>query len=253
MKVIPKVSRRALIIHNAGDELNELPGVLKDMENIQAFLRSNCGGAWEDCEVTVAPDDCSRNWLIDYFQKGGCTDYYLIFFVGHGCFDIHQGAIYGLPNGENAPRTWLRRLTKDVPTLLVTDSCLWIPPLLLEHGGTLGYRTFAEDSDANRMAYRMAYDSVLRELPYGMFVHASSVSPGEEAEENSEKGGFYMFSLLETAKGIVANRWNKNGVYGIASVHSRASRQVKMLSKGKQTPTLEGYTRTHQPPFVVKI
>ena len=86
-----------------------------------------------------------------------------------------------------------------------------------------------------------------------MFVTASSVSPGEEAAENSKFGGYYIYSLLHAAKDIVQNQEYQNGIYGIGYIHSLAAEQVKRLSTGKQTPYIEGYTRSSQPPFIVKL
>ena len=253
MKIIPAVRRKALIIHNSGDASNFLKGVSVDIANIRRFLLCDYGGAWEDKEITVAPDNCTAEWLEDYFRNAGLVDYFLIFYTGHGSYDKEKGPIYWLNHNEGIYNVWLQdRIDENTTTMLISDSCQVIEKL--EKGGILELRTFsAVDLETDRAKCRKLYNDVLRKLPKGMFVTASSVSPGEEAAENSKFGGYYIHSLLQTAKDIVQNQEHPNGVYGIGYIHSLAAEQVKQLSAGKQTPYIEGYTRSSQPPFIVKL
>lgn len=248
-----KINRQALIIHNAGDTKDKLNGVAIDIENIKRFLTSNYGGAWADDEIVVAPDGCSLEYLkIFFLRKSRFVNYYMIFFVGHGCYDMAKGPVYGLPNGWGISREWLKQQTYGKPTLLITDSCQCIERL--KEGGKLREsKTFSWVSDSvERQKYRKAYDEILSGLPRSMFVTASSVSPGEEAGENDAIGGYYIHSLIDAAKGIIDSRESQLGVYGIGYIHFLASAKVRHLSQEKQTPLLEGYTRSHQPPFMVK-
>ena len=68
MIIMRAMRRRALILHYAGDVTNYLTGVSADIENIKNFLHSNYGGAWEDSEITVAPNNSSVNDLKCYFN-----------------------------------------------------------------------------------------------------------------------------------------------------------------------------------------
>lgn len=252
MKIIPTVKRKALIIHNSGDASNYLKGVSVDIANISRFLLSDYGGAWEDNEITVAPDNNTAEWLENYFRNSGIVDYYLIFYTGHGSYDEEKGPVYWLNPNEGIYNAWLQdRIGENATTMLISDSCQVIE--MLEKGGILDSRTFsAIGSETDRAKCRELYNDALRKLPKGMFVTASSVSPGEEATENSKFGGYYIHSLLQTAKDIVHNQEYPNGVYGIGYIHSLAAEQVEQLSAGKQTPYIEGYTRSSQPPFIVK-
>lgn len=253
MKIIPVVRRKALIIHNSGDVSNFLKGVSVDITNIRRLLLSDYGGAWEDNEITVTPDNCTAEWLEDYFRNAGFVDYYLIFYTGHGSYDKEKGPIYWLNHNEGIYNAWLQdRIGENTTTMLISDSCQVIEKL--EKGGILESRTFSSvDLETDRAKYRKLYNDVLRKLPKGMFVTASSVSPGEEAAENSKFGGYYIHSLLQIAKDIVQNQEYPNGIYGIGYIHSLAAEQVNQLSVGKQTPYIEGYTRSSQPPFIVKL
>lgn len=253
MKIIPAVRRKALIIHNSGDVSNFLKGVSVDIVNIRNFLLSDYGGAWEDNEITVAPNNCTAKWLEDYFRNAGLVDYYLIFYTGHGSYDEEKGPIYWLNHNEGIYNAWLQaQIDENTTTMLISDSCQVIEKL--EKGDILESRTFsAVDLEIDRAKCRELYSDALRKLPKGMFVTASSVSPGEEAAENSKFGGYYIYSLLHAAKDIVQNQEYPNGIYGIGYIHSLATEQVKRLSAGKQTPYIEGYTRSSQPPFIVKL
>lgn len=254
MKIIPAVRRRALIIHYSGDASNYLKGVSVDVANISRFLRSDYGGAWENDEITIAPNNCSAEWLENHLgYQEGFVDYYLIFYIGHGSYDGEIGPIYWLNANEWICNFWFQeRIGGNAATMLVSDSCQVIEKL--QKGGILDSRTFsATDLEFDRTECRKLYNEALRRLPKGMFVTASSVSPGEEATEDSKRGGYYIYSLLQTAESIVHNTEYQNGIYGIGYIHSVASEQVEQLTNGKQTPDLKGYTRSSQPPFIVKV
>lgn len=247
------IRRQALIIQNPGKSKDFRGGVLKDVSNFSKFLESNIGGSWYNEEITIAPLDCDVSWIEDYFKRtADNTDYYLILFTGHGSYDEENGPKCYLMNGEWFNHAWLEGQVCGVPTLFLTDSCQGIEKL--NEGGIIGQRTFSAIGDSvRRPLYRAKYDEILRSLPVGMFVVGSSVSPGEYAEENPNVGGFYITSLISAAKNINREVSADPGAYCIGYLHMLASEKVKYLSKGKQTPYLEGYNRSFQPPFMVKL
>ena len=253
-KILPGMNRQALIIHNAGGVRDWLDGVAIDVSRIRSFLMSDTGGAWEKSEITVTSRMCSMEALKLYFlQHYLSVDYYMIFFVGHGYYDAERGPMYALPNGQRISGEWLKEQTRRVPTLLITDSCQCIEKF--GDGGVLREsRTFSWISDSERRnEYRRAYDNALGGLPENMFVTASSVSPGEEAGENDAIGGYYIYSLVSVANDIASNGSSQSGIYGIGYAHHYAAEKVRKLSGERQTPLLEGYTRSHQPPFMIKL
>lgn len=247
------IRRQALIIQNSGQAKDYIGGVLKDVVNFYKYLHSNIGGGWKSEEITIAPINCTISWLEEYFKRfSDVTDYFLILFTGHGSYDSDHGAKCFLQNGEFFRHSWLERQVSIVPTLFLTDSCQGIEKL--NEGGMIGQRTFSTTGDSERRSLcREKYDEVLKTLPLGMFVVGSSVSPGEYAEENPNEGGYYVSSLISEANRIGKDISANSGVYGIAYIHNLAAEQVKTLSKGKQTPYLEGYNRSFQPPFMVKL
>ena len=161
--------------------------------------------------------------------------------------------MYCLWNGEEFNHRWLEDLVGDVPTLLIADSCQGI--IKLNEGGRIAStRHFSSISDSiRRSQYRDAFDKKLAELPKGMFVTAASTSVGEEADDDSRRGGLYTQSLLSGCKEVLGNPNEEYGVYGIGYIHYLASQKVERNSGGKQHPELYGYTRSHQPPFLVKL
>lgn len=86
-----------------------------------------------------------------------------------------------------------------------------------------------------------------------MFVTATSTSVGEEANDDPRRGGLYTQSLLSTCKELLEDPNEENGIYGIGYIHYLASQKVENISDDKQHPELYGYTRSHQPPFLVKL
>lgn len=247
------IRRNALIIQNPGAASDYRAGVLKDASRFSEYLQSNIGGAWESEEITVAPIGCSVSWIEDYFRSTVAnTDYYLILFTGHGNYNEKTGPRCYLLNGEWFNHAWLEQQVSGVPALFLTDSCQGIEKL--EEGGIFYQRSFSAKGDSSqRPQYRQKYDDVLRTLPAGMFVVGSSVSPGEYAGEDPNVGGYYVISLISEARHINKDSSAKSGVYGIAYIHMLAADLVETLSKGRQTPYLEGYNRTFQPPFMVKL
>lgn len=165
MKIIPAVRRKALIIHNSGDASHFLKGVSVDIANICRFLLSNYGGAWEDNEITVAPDNSTAEWLENYFRNAGLVDYYLIFYTGHGSYDEEKGPVYWLNHNEGIYNAWLQDwIGENTTTMLISDSCQVIEEL--EKGGILESRTFsAVDLETDRAKCRKLYNDVLRKLP----------------------------------------------------------------------------------------
>lgn len=246
------IRRRALIIQNPGDITLFAEGVITDVRNMRSFLTSNAGGAWDEDEIKVLPISATNNDIKEYFAtlRGNC-DYQFILFAGHGCYDPNYGPIYSLQNGDRFNHKWLENLVEDIPTLFIADSCQVVEKL--NEGGRIARRMFSTVSDnTRRVKYRLAYDSILKELPQGMFVTASSTSTGEEAADDI-KGGLYTRSLLKVCSDITKDPDAKKGVYGIGYINNLASDLVIKHSKGKQHPDLYGYTRSHQPPFLVKL
>ena len=251
-----KFRRRALIIQNPGKPPREpyAGGVLVDAKNVKAFLKSNEGGAWEEDEIEVLDIDTNTQQIKDYFAvQAGTQDYQFILFAGHGYYSENHGPMYCLWNGEEFNHAWLEELVRDVPTLLIADSCQDV--LKLNEGGTIAStRLFSSITDSNRrLLYRAAYDEKLAQLPKGMFVTAASTTIGETANDNSIKGGLYTRSLLEACKDVLTDLNADKGVYGIGYINFLASQKVEKASDNKQHPELYGYTRSHQPPFLVKL
>ena len=251
-----KIRRRALIIQNPGKPPREpyAGGVLVDARAIKAFLKSNEGGAWEEEEIEVLDIDTNIQEIQDYFAVQAETqDYQFILFAGHGDYSQEDGPMYYLWNGDEFNHRWLEDLVGDVPTLLIADSCQVI--IKLNEGGPIAStRHFSSLSDSDRRReYREAFDKKLAELPRGMFVTAASTSIGEEARDDSRRGGLYTQSLLSACKEVLEDPNEENGVYGIGYIHYLASQKVEKASDDKQHPELYGYTRSHQPPFLVKL
>lgn len=248
MNNVTMVNRRALIIHNADGRQEQV------LEKIQAFLRSNHGGAWEGYEITVAPSDCSETWLEEYFRNRRSTSYYLLFYIGRKYIDERKGMMYCLPSGEAVSWMWLRIKTKDVPTLLITDCC-WQGTDNMKGGERRNDDTAAITDDKKRKQCRKMYDEALEYQPWGVFVTASSDNMEEPTQEQSQSDGIYLGALFEATEKILTSSFRKPGVaYSIDDVHRVAAKKVRELSGGEQTPSLKKvHNNNWQFPFLVKM
>jgi hypothetical protein len=194
------VLRKAILIgHNNASAMRNgaLRGANKDMTDIQTFLLSDHGGAWEYDEIDWyrAPSLAELRGALARVKLG--CDYVLIAFSGHGAHD--RGSFVMLNEDEAIFVKELAEIgAKARKILVISDACrvqatvpVALPP-----------RTAAEDvagipDDSYRRSCRTAFNNVLRKAPEGVVVmHACS--KGESAGD-SPQGGVFTQALLRSA------------------------------------------------------
>lgn len=245
------VKRCAILIGNDRWGGNKLPGVPKDMDAMKYFLLSPSGGAWENTETFDIVQPISKVQFLNCLRKATSNyEYLFIYFSGHGELSRAYDPLFVLPGGEEVSLNEIKTICTSIPTLMIADSCQGLQKF--GDGGILteGRKMFSVTDPLKMFKARRAFDKELRVLP-SIFTFVSSVSPGQYAGDGN-LGGRYSYNLLLACEKIV-NGNDEDGVYGICYPHTLAAQMVSKMSNGEQTPSISGYNRTFQPPFLVKL
>lgn len=246
------VKRMAILIGNDKWGGDFLPGVRHDMDAMKTFLQSPAGGAWLSEQIfDIVKPICKEsflNCLRKAVEEG--FDYFFIYFGGHGELSRTNVPLFVLPGGDSIGLDEIQAVLSTKPVFMISDSCQGIPEY--REGGLLNesQRLFSTGGVVDNFRAQRAFDKELRKLP-PMFTYASAVSYGQYAGD-TDSGGLYTQSLLDSCADILKSN-QENGVYGICYPHTIAAQEVLSRSGGKQRPSIRGYNRTYQPPFLVKL
>lgn len=234
------MKRHALIIGSPGKVGTEdyLRGVLVDTENYKNYLMSPIGGAWYKDEVKTLIDPTSTQ-VSHAIQAAQQADYAFIVFSGHGAYSNSKGAtILQINSNETITSLELTRGFKKLSVVL--DCCR--KEVLMQ---VLEKRAFTVDAAAkqfNEADCRRYFDKNINDCAES-FILINACSINEYAYDDSNRGGYYSFSLLNQAQNW-ANRLSidtsKNyQIESIASMHEKAAEKVRILSSEKQNPTIQ--------------
>lgn len=252
MKCEIPVKRIAILIGNDKWGGDLLPGVRHDLEAMKIFLQSPAGGAWHPSQIFDINTQISKQSFVSCLYKAieEGYDYFFIYFGGHGELSRMNVPLFILPGGDSIELDEIRAILSTKPVLMISDSCQGIPEY--EDGGVLNesQRLFSTGSVIENFRAQRAFDNELCKLP-PMLTYASAVSFGQFAND-TDAGGLYTQSLLGACADIIKSN-SETGVYGICYPHTIAAQQVISRSNGEQRPSIRGYNRTYQPPFLVKL
>lgn len=253
------MKRRAILIFNDGGPGNYLPGVKIDKNNYLGFLRSAEGGAWEDNEITVYDNDCTKFSLLNYIKTHRCAaesvGYWLIIFSGHG-YSTATGEIFlELSPNNDCSIEEIKKATDCSRRLLIADSCRSVIHLIqdsLTRERRLFSSTTAEVDYRTRC--RELYMKQLKEVFSNTFNAAYAAEFGQSAKDDDSTGGYYSSELLKAAKTAIVKAKDNNryvdSVVVFKTLHDEARNAVIRRSSGSQNPSSEGsYLETI--PFVV--
>ena len=245
------VKRIAILIGNDRWGGDFLPGVKHDMDAMKTFLLSPAGGAWHPNQIFEVVSQISKQSFVNCLYKAiEEYDYFFIYFGGHGELSRFSVPLFVLPGGDAIGLNEIQTILSIKPVLMISDSCQGIREY--EAGGVLNesQKLFSTGNVIENFKAQRAFDKELRKLP-PMFTYASAVSLGQFAND-TDAGGLYTQSLLDACADIIRSN-SESGVYGICYPHTMAAQEVISRSNGKQRPSIRGYNRTYQPPFLVKL
>ncbi len=243
------MNRKALIISNPGevgyDEYCE--GVNKDVINYKNFLMSPQGGYWFEDEIFCV-ERPSIELLKLHLTLLNDIDYTMIIFCGHGC-SYDDETILELKKGSNICADLLKNGARK--RTIILDCCrkeanLLEESIIYECSETIEKRTM------DAFSARRYYDELLSECPNGVVV-TYACDLNETAGDDSRKGGYYSYSLLQTAK-----KWAQEFTLikmhqSIVAVHEQASTLTRLKSNFEQNPQIEKPRSAPYFPFVVRL
>jgi hypothetical protein len=237
------VDRKALLIGCPGKRSadNYLERVPRDLRNYDRFLRSPLGGAWYSSEI-VALDDPPAFAVEAAIHTLKSADYSLVLFSGHGHVTSDgRSTIICLRGNDEINSNELRAGSKK--HTLIVDCCR-----VIERPS----RKLAEDALAKMDAAaarrltpersRRLFEHEISQCPSGLVVlHSCAVD--ETAGDDSGRGGYYAYSLIEaTEDWLESNSTDLSKEYAVLRIpraHERAKVIVQQLSGNRQNPQIE--------------
>ncbi|NCN89409.1 MAG: caspase family protein [Gallionella sp.] len=233
--------RFGLIIANPGEagEPNYCEGVNKDARNYLEFLCSPAGGAWERSEIQLLEKPSSLDVRVAMIQAKQ-ADYAFIVFAGHGYYSaVTRSTMLRLRPGVEFDSANLRQGASKQTVVL--DCCRKIEsPQQIVKRAALSF-TESVSKRMNAQNCRKHFDREIGNCSSALVViHSCAIN--QTAGDDSERGGYYSFNLLEGANdwalGLSASSFC-NYSLSATEAHDKAAINVSRLSGGRQTPEIE--------------
>lgn len=232
--------RYALVIANPGElgAANYCEGVNKDAQNYGKLLKSPVGGAWLDSEIRVLNKPSISEVRLQ-MAEARRADYAFIVFAGHGYYSAtKRSTILELRRGEEIDSAELRVGAKKQS--LILDCCRKIERVsIVEKMAMLAFTESAPRINAENC--RKYFDKKLEECPEALVViHSCAI--GQTAGDDSEKGGYYSYNLMDSVSDWQSNLMVSSQYYytmNISEAHDKGASRVVRISGGRQTPQIE--------------
>ena len=241
--------RKALIISNPGESgaNNYCEGVNKDVKNYKQFLMSPQGGYWFEEEV-ICLNRPSIDTLKANLQQLSNIDYTLIVFCGHG-YSFGDQTILELKSECEIPEKLLRNNYKKRTIIL---DCCRKQANNINESIIHEFAAAIEKRDIDGIEARRYYDEIISSCDNGIVV-AYACDLNETAGDDSRNGGYYSYSLLQSA-----TKWSEEfhyykGYKSIVEMHQRASILTREKSEYQQNPQIEKPRSCPYFPFVVYV
>lgn len=243
--------RRALLIGvGAASGEAPLPGTYQDINQLQSYLTSITGGAWDSTEI-VALRDPTKSTVLSARRALAGADFCFVTFSGHGCERELKH-----PNGLRYPMTCLvcadglevtrAELTPaDGRSIVLLDCCRVFQPITLtEKTSSVGATLDSRQQIITRQMARALFDQALASAQLGPeFVY------GCQFNSTASDVPSFTGSLLASS-----NYWGarSSGALDLASAFEKARQVHEQVSPGRK-PTLElGRGSVHRPvPFAI--
>lgn len=230
------MKRRALII---GSPDKDIPGVLDDMKNYRAFLKSFAGGAWFDQEIVTleSPTKPQLSAQIDLLKP---ADYSFLVFAGHGGYSAYQRATLLKLNSSTDISEDELKVGAPKRTVIIDACRVHIDQQPLRE---IMKAALAMDSYRSADSSRALFERSIEACHPGLAV-LYGCSIGEGAGETAGIGGRYSCALLETAEDWEKGYYTQQGaVLSVSDAHEKAATLVSQRSGGSQNPKGE-FTRS---------
>ena len=246
------MNRKALLIGSPGTKGSDgyLLGVARDLQNYDRFLRSPVGGSWHPSEILTL-DDPPASSVRSAIRSLESVDYSFVLFSGHGYYlERKRSTIVCLSDDEEMDSVELRKGSSRHTVVL--DCCRKVERALLAEDALA-----KADKAARRLSpseCRRYFDSSILECPSGIIVlHACDVD--ETAGDDSRRGGYYAYSLLDTAESWAEQKTTdlskSFATLRMPRAHEKAAQAVMRLSGNRQNPQIEKARSEPYFPFAI--
>ena len=242
------MSRKALIISNPGEPgaENYCEGVNKDVINYKNFLTSPQGGYWSESEIVCLKRPSFE--LLDIHMKSlNNIDYTMIVFCGHG-YSYKDETILEL---KKDCEVYANSLKNGAQKRTIILDCCRKEAKSIDESILHEYASRFDKRAMDGMSARKYYDELISLCSNGVVV-TYSCDLNETAGDDSRKGGYYSYSLLQSARQWAEQSTFTKSHQSIVTAHEQASNLTKIKSNYEQHPQIEKPRSAPYFPFVVR-
>jgi hypothetical protein len=184
-------------------------------------------------------------------QRLKYVDYAKIIFSGHGRYSpSHKSTMLALNKDEEIDSAEFRGACRKQTTIL--DCCRAVANVIPEERRLI--RLAEAVAQLNPNACRQYYDERIEMCDQG-FIIMYSCSEYEKSYDDSEKGGYYSYKLIESVDTMqIPNSTDiltRNKFFSVAEAHDIAKERVITLSRDNQHPQIEKTKSGPYFPFAV--
>ncbi|RCJ40771.1 hypothetical protein A6770_10215 [Nostoc minutum NIES-26] len=227
-------------------KINQLPGVVKDIQAMQLVLQNSEIGGFDEVKFLLNPDSITMQSEIEqlFMEKCQKDDIVMLYFSGHG-YRHEDGHLFFVThntqiNPEDLPRIGTAVNAKFIHENYMSRSRSRRQVLILD---CCFSGAFAESMSAKKLVSLSINDEIAQQLGgEGRAVLTSSTATQQSFEDSG--GGVYTRYLIEGIETGAADTDN-DGVITVAELHEYAKRKVqeaKPAMKPEIFAVREGYT-----------
>lgn len=239
------ITRQAILI-GAPNVPPFLPGVLKDLRDLEAFLKSPTGGKWRSDEITVL-NSPSPEIIKLHLEMAKHKDYVFISCSGHGEHRVGAGADSTVILLDDRKSIAINEMNpKNKRHFVLVDVCRAVVKAKLISESAALTKALLDSAHVN-VDHRKVFDTALSKTTEGRIV-AYSCDINQSAGED-EAGGYFTQSMLRAA-GAYASHADQGKVVDIEKAF-KVAKQNTYDTNAPQTPVLLAGRRNDYFPFAI--
>lgn len=242
------MKKKAFLIASPQEEGSSdyLPGVTPDIHNMEKFLKSDKGGAWNDSEIEILENPTRRD-ILSCIK--GEFEYVIIQYSGHGFEFTDKGTQLYLSNSEYIALEEIHRNFTCPRRFYFIDCCRGIEQSYQKGMDSYNFSSIFESSNNNRKIIRDRYENIIKSCEEGCSVIYSCSRNESANEDDNGLGGIFTLSYLRTAN--LANP-AYNNYCSIKSIFDAAVvRMRKDYPLSLQNPNMIPERKLRHFPFVI--
>lgn len=237
------MKRKALIISNPGEigADNYCEGVNRDVNNYFRFFQAPYGGLWRFDEIQHLHQP-STPILRNSISELKYYEYSIIVFSGHGYYDSDYGSTMIEINKLSSINS--NELMNASPKqTVILDCCRKVWPVTLLEERMVKFAAKAANILNEEECLRLYNQRISDCSNSRVILHSCKID--QEAYDDSEKGGYYSYSLIQeseewkeqTLRVIDLN--SKYNILSVVAAHDFAVPKVIQKSSNNQYPQIE--------------